>query len=712
MFTNRKHSFQQTQTFETGMSDHHVMIYTMFKTTFVKMPPKIKKYRCYKNFSMESFLDDLVRYLMVTTTTNFDDYECIFTDILNKHAPIKKKVLRGNHKQFMSKQLRNAIYTRSRLRKKANKTGNVDDITNYKTQRNLVKHLNYTTKKLYYRNLDPQKLDMNRKFWKKFKPFFSNKCSPSEKMIIVEKETVLPDDKQIAECMNNYLVNVTKTLNIEKWPDKESTMNTDDVVLKAIHKYSHHPSIIAIKSNVNVIAKFNFEHIFPEEVLKKVKQLDDSKSASGDIPTKIIKDTIDISVNKITDCFNASIHECSFPKAMKFGDISPIPKNNEKTSNVDYRPICTLTPLSKVFERILGDQINPFMNDKLSPMLCGFRKGYSTQHALLNLLGNWRTHLDNKEIIGVILCDLSKAFDTLPHDLLIAKLDAYGFSLNALHLIYDYLINRQQRCKVGSEYSTWQEVQDGVPQGSVLGPLLFNIFINDFFYFIQEANVCNFADDNSLYTSGKTVEEVACKLEREMKIAMQWFKDNSMAANPKKFQLMFLGTKSIVRKCLNINGNKCVSTTSVLLLGINIDWKLTLNKHVDVICSKASAKLKALFRLRSKLTSAQKTVLYNSFIMSIFNYCPVVWMFCGKTATAKINNIQRKALQSLYNDFDSNYDALLRKGNHLTIHELNKRHLLVEVYKCINNINPPFLNVFERKDTNRNLRIKNLFKTP
>ena len=119
------------------------------------------------------------------------------------------------------------------------------------------------------------------------------------------------------------------------------------------------------------------------------------------------------------------------------------------------------------------------------------------------------------------------------HDLLIAKLEAYDFGYNSLKLIFDYLNNRKQRCKVGSDYSSWLDVLTGVPQGSVLGLLLFNIFLNDFFYMFK-SNVCNFADDNSLYASGKTLDAVVCKLESDMEIAMEWFDSNSLATNPKK----------------------------------------------------------------------------------------------------------------------------------------------------------------------------------
>jgi len=402
-----------------------------------------------------------------------------------------------------------------------------------------------------------------------------------------------------------------------------------------------------------------------------------------------------------------------FPDLLKLVDVTAVFKKGNKNDKANYRPISVMKAFAIVFERLLFKQLNEFIENKFSPLLCGFRKGHNTQHALINLLESWREQLDNKKIIGTILCDLSKAFDTLPHDLLIAKLNAYGFSDSALNFISSYLTNRKQRCKVGSSYSSWGSIQNGVPQGSVLGPLLFNIFINDFFFFIKRSSTTNFADDNTIYAYGNNLEEVIYKLEEDIENALNWFGINRMVANPNKFQLMFLGTRSKTKLCLKINGKYCVSTPSVTLLGIQIDWKLTFNKHVKLITNTANNKAKALSRLRYKLDSTQKLTLYHSYLLSTFGYCPIIWMFCGKSTNEGINRVQRIALRIIYNDYNSDYNTLLDKSKQLKIHEINKRKLLIEVYKCLHKNNPSFLNdLFTEKSTQYNLRRSNLLKLP
>ena len=244
-----------------------------------------------------------------------------------------------------------------------------------------------------------------------------------------------------------------------------------------------------------------------------------------------------------------------------------------------------------------------------------YRKGYSAQHALLSLLEKWRIALDNKEYAGAVLMDLSKAFDSLNHDLLLAKLHAYGFERDALLLMRSYLTNRWQRTKINSSFSSWSQLLDGIPQGSILGPLLFNIYLNDLFFIENDCDVCNFADDTTYHACDKDLANLIEKLECCSRKAIDWFKYNYMKLNEDKCHILVSGYK---HECViaKIGDADIIESCNEKLLGINIDRELTFSNHVNQIYKKASNKLNALIRQCKILPFSKRRSLMKAFFES------------------------------------------------------------------------------------------------
>ena len=260
----------------------------------------------------------------------------------------------------------------------------------------------------------------------------------------------------------------------------------------------------------------------------------------------------------LINCINdAIVGEDIFSDSIKFGDIAPpTHKKDEITNKENYRQVSVLTLISQIFVRIIHDQLSEYLEKYLHSILCRFRKAHSTQHALFKLFQTWQEKLDKGGFVGTTLMVLCKAYDCLPHDLFVAKLEAYGVGKAALNLISNYLSHPKQRTKIGSSYSDWYEIVRGVPQGSILGPLLFNIFINDLFLFIEKTNICNFADDNTIYSYNNNLPTILKNLKHDMINVLKWFKVNSMKANPKKFQFMILGKSTRQTIILTINNIK------------------------------------------------------------------------------------------------------------------------------------------------------------
>ena len=470
--------------------------------------------------------------------------------------------------------------------------------------------------------------------------------------------------------------------------------NTSDVE-RVITRYQNHPSVVEIQTQ-HAHKSFSFTHVEPSTVYRVIKSLDPRKAVSGSIPTKILKSMADIVSIPLTDCINSSVNNEVFPFALKYSEVSPVYKKDNKLSIKNYRPISILPVLSKVYERVIFDQLNSYFSTIFSPHLCGFRKGHSTQHALLRMSREWLECLDSSGIVGTVLMDLSKAFDSLNHDLLIAKLAAYGVDLRSCRFIKSYLSNRFQRTKIDSFFSQWTLVLLGVPQGSILGPLLFNVFINDLLLILK--NICNFADDNTIYVCGNSLHDILTRLKADVLKSCEWFSTNMLVVNTEKFQMMFLGCPSENVK-LNLDGTTALlASDSVKLLGITLDKRLSFENHVSSLCKKATTNVICLNRIRSFINYSQAKSLFESYIVSSFSYAPIVWMFCSKTSMKSIEIVHKRAVRALCNNFVDSYDDLLAKYDIKTVHEIHLRYLLCEIYKTLHFNNPDFMqNLFRKK---------------
>ena len=310
------------------------------------------------------------------------------------------------------------------------------------------------------------------------------------------------------------------------------------------------------------------------------------------------------------------------------------------------------------------------------------------------MLEKWKSVVDKGKYFGALLTDLSKAFDCISHELILAKLHAYGFSLRALRLIHSYLTNRKQRTKVNGKYSSWEVILFGVPQGSILGPLLFNIFLCDLFLIMKETSFASYADDNTPYVTAENLDEVIKSLEKDSIKLFQWFSDNQMKANYNKCHLLVSGKNNVT---MNASGFKIKNSECEKLLGIEVNCGLKFENYLDGVIKKASNKINALSRVTPFMNLSKKKMLMNSFFKSQFSYCPLAWMCHSRTINNKINHLHERCLRVICNGKISSFKELLERDGFDHIHNKNLQKLATEMFKIYNNIPPPiFTEIFNK----------------
>ena len=541
------------------------------------------------------------------------------------------------------------------------------------------------------------------------KPFFSDKQNTCKRITLIEKDKIISNGGEVAEIMNEFFSTAVSKLDITGYHTISTNMG-ENKIQNVINIFRDHPSILNIKQRIQVNNKFIFTRCNPKDIMKTINNLNIHKPTTfNNIPVKLIVATSDICSPLISKYYNAIIN-CKFPGPLKMADITPVYKKEENTNKSNYRPVSILPSVSNIFERLMHDQIFSYIDSHLSNYLCGFRKGYSTQYCLIAMLERWKKALDNQHLAGALLTDLSKAFDCLNHKLLIAKLEAYGFDYSSLALVYSYLSERKQRTKINNSFSRWVDITTGIPQGAILGPLLFNIYLNDIFFSAKEDNLTNYADDNTPYAINSTTDAIiGCLVEDTTKL-LKWFDDNYFKMNADKCHLLITNHEDDVSA--TIGGEIIIGEKSVKLLGIYIDNKLDFNIHLSKICSKVSLKLHALARISHLLSTDKLKIVVKAFIDSQFQYCPLVWMFHSRTINNRINRLHERALRLAYKDSTSSFEELLAKDKSFTIHHRNLQKLVTEIFKVKNKSAPSFMNtIFPASINPYNLRNANDFKT-
>ena len=331
-------------------------------------------------------------------------------------------------------------------------------------------------------------------------------------------------------------------------------------------------------------------------------------------------------------------------------NVAPVFKKGNRTDPNSYRPISVIPIVGKILERIVYQQTlhHLLKNNLFTSHQSGFRPGHSTEDVLLRTIDDWRLAIDSGKVVAAVFIDFTKAFDTISHTCLIRKLHSVGISDISLNWYKDFLSQRQQRVVINGVASDWLSVTRGVPQGSLLGPLLFSIYVNDMPSVVRLAVLNMYADDTTVYTTGKCPTQVAQCLTNELEHLSTWCQANHLQINPAKRTAMFLCMRGLQR-CgsakIYLEGHPLENKSVTDYLGVTIDSQLTFRQHVASVTSKAYVALKTLCHVKASLPTVTRILLYRTLVLPHLEYCSAIWNPHTAELTSKVERVHNRAMR-------------------------------------------------------------------
>lgn len=642
IFTNiSEHSIYYSGNIVSDISDH----YTQFCITSSIKENTIKtkrKARNFSNFSKEQFLSELSRTDLITkgnVDQKFSYFYKKLSKLVNKYAPLKKpskQVCRNFSKPWITKGLRTSI----KIKNKILMSG---DRNKYKLYRNKLTNLIRISKKLYFHSFFHNNMNDIKKTWQGIKEIISNNRKQKKTISAIrhpQNHSVVNNPSKISNILNKHFASIGQKL-ANQVPD--SPYDFTDYLGHIDQEHS-----------------FFFHSVTKEEVECEIMLTPNNKSYGlYSCPVSILKLSKEIISTPLADLLNISVENGTYPSKLKMAKIIPVFKSDDDTNPNNYRPISLLSVFNRIFEKLMYNRVIQFIgkHNLLNDSQYGFRTGHSTSHAILDILSTIHRNMDNKLFSCAIFIDLKKAFDTVDHCILLKKLSCYGIRGLVNNWFKSYLSDRTQTTEIETHISTKERSPCGVPQGSVLGPLLFLLYINDIIKVSDKLKFFLFADDTNLLYANKDLKLLELTVNNELIKLCDWLTANKLTLNIKKSNFVIFKpyqkktTLEVNIKMYDNSLQKYVDLECkehVKYLGLLIDSKLSWKCHIDYISTKISKTIGLFSKLRHFVPQDTLITLYWSLIQPYLNYGICAWGQASKSNLNKLLILQKRALRIIF----------------------------------------------------------------
>ena len=570
------------------------------------------------------------------------------------------------------------MWERDKIKRIATVTGDQLKLAEYRRLKNRVNHSIKASKKNYYHSYFEDNVGKAKATWNGINTLLSRKknFTPASKLII--GDTVITDPQELSNAFNRHFTDIG--------PNLAANINPPRV--------SFRDFIESCEST------FELELLTIDGLRKLVNDIPVGKADGLDgIPTCLLKMSFTFIASSLTHIFNLVISTGIIPKDWKSARVTPIFKADSKVDPANYRPISVLSVIAKLFEKTIFNQVYAYLtvNKLLSKYQSGFRPLHSTLTALIDITDNWYLNIDDGLTNAILFIDLKKAFDSIDHEILLSKLELYGFKITSLNLFSDYLSDRTQVTVINNVNSETSFISCGVPQGSILGPLLFLLYINDLPNCNLLSDVRMYADDTNLKFASKDPNELFSSLTHDLGNLKQWLDSNRLSLNVLKTKCLFTGTRQKISLLpsephICLDGHSIERVNSYKCLGVHVDEILSWEAHISEVIGKVAKILAALRRLRPICHQSTLLTIYKSLVLPHLDYCSAVWGCIGNGLSQKLEKLQNRAARIITgSSWDARSAPILHALKWNSLADRRAKQLKSLMFKTINNLVPEYL---------------------